>query len=572
MPLLTIPSGSIGGPNVIVAPYILKNADGTWRYVGNTGTASLTQYNPTSSTGAIMALVYLDTVSGNPYLLIGSGTVFSASLTGSSQIYSYIPQSINPNWIPDAAIRLVSGTSTIGWDNIYDVRQFLQIVPTGSSGGLSSIAIQDEGVVKGNATTFNFVGTVVDASISGTVVRVFVTGSTGGSAFVGDPSSVVLTNATGSLATYPWLKWGTSSEEFIEFGADAIGKETNAGKMGYQAFDAQYFTMIGAGTGVGVRRLQFLDRIVTEYAEANHINIAGGDTYNIDGSPHGHAVNTGTFLVQDEAINLGGATTLNLVGQGVAATISGTVARLKIPGTSRAYIDGLKISYVSSGAIQVSPGTAYNEGLQDIIELSLAANVTLPTPLPTGVWQSVYLWKDSGGTARIQVTGTAPEIYGYARIKAGDFNYRYLGSLLVDPGGFLYRFGSAVVGNCLEMNWTENQAVAPFVLSSITGTTAQTMSVAGLVPYATSGIADRIGVIGVITAPATTTWSAGISESIPTSNSAETVFRADNQTASSVILFFPPFPIEISGTTIQAIVSVGTVSLGVRIRGIRIPR
>lgn len=47
--------------------------------------------------------------------------------------------------------------------------------PTGT--GVSSIGVQDEGASQGNATIFNFVGSNVDASVSGTVARIFVTGS-----------------------------------------------------------------------------------------------------------------------------------------------------------------------------------------------------------------------------------------------------------------------------------------------------------------------------------------------------------------------------------------------------------
>lgn len=135
MPSLIMPSGSTGGPNVIMNSYTLKNADGTWKYTGNTGTPNLVPYNPASGTMAVMALVYLDSVSGNPGLLINSGTYFSSTITGSSAIVPYIPTLTNSNYIPLAAIRLVSGTSQISWDNIYDVRQFLHVITTGSSGG-----------------------------------------------------------------------------------------------------------------------------------------------------------------------------------------------------------------------------------------------------------------------------------------------------------------------------------------------------------------------------------------------------------------------------------------------------
>lgn len=275
MPLLALPSGSSGGPNVIISPYTLKNQDGTWRHIGNTGTQNLTLHNPSSPTGAIMALVYVDATTGNPGVLFGTGTVFPSYLTGTSQVYPYIPASNNPNWIPDVAVRLVTGTSVIVWDNMYDVRQWLHITPTGSSGGagISSVNIQDEGAPAGTSTTFNFVGPGVDATVSGSVVRVSVPGVSGTSSFSGNPSSAVLTNVSGSLFTPTWLKWGGApGAEYVEFGADKVGKESNAGKMGYEAFGQDFFAFVGAASGTATRKFKFFDDVYVD----NDLFVNGG--------------------------------------------------------------------------------------------------------------------------------------------------------------------------------------------------------------------------------------------------------------------------------------------------------
>lgn len=191
MPLLAYPSGSNGSPQLSVSPYFIRDMNGAWKYVGNTGTPDTTPYNPTTGSRAVMGLVYLDTVSGNPQLLINSGTYIDASLTGSNQIVDYIPRVTNPNWIPLAGIRLVSGSTQLSWNNVYDVRPFLQVFPTGSSsgggggGGNSSglgVMTWDEGVPLGTGTVLNFVGAGVTATISGTVVNVNVPSSGGGTA------------------------------------------------------------------------------------------------------------------------------------------------------------------------------------------------------------------------------------------------------------------------------------------------------------------------------------------------------------------------------------------------------
>ena len=54
MPLLTIPSGSVGANNVLMTSYTLRNPDGTWKFVGNTGTQNLNPYNPTTGSQAVM--------------------------------------------------------------------------------------------------------------------------------------------------------------------------------------------------------------------------------------------------------------------------------------------------------------------------------------------------------------------------------------------------------------------------------------------------------------------------------------------------------------------------------------
>lgn len=57
-------------------------------------------------------------------------------------------------------------------------------------GGGSSINAQDEGVPLGVVTTFNFVGAPVDVSVSGTVARVFITGSSGGTSVHNDLTGI----------------------------------------------------------------------------------------------------------------------------------------------------------------------------------------------------------------------------------------------------------------------------------------------------------------------------------------------------------------------------------------------
>lgn len=180
MPLLVYPSGTSGAGNLMVAPYLLKRSS-DFVYVGNTGTSNLLIYKPTNNQ-AILGLVCMNTDTGNPEILIASGTPASATQTGTAYIANYLPYP-SSNQEPLYAFRLVSGTSKLTWDNLYNARQFYgggSTITGSSSGGISGIVVQDEGVVQGTGTVLNFVGANIDVSVSGTVARVFVTGSSGG--------------------------------------------------------------------------------------------------------------------------------------------------------------------------------------------------------------------------------------------------------------------------------------------------------------------------------------------------------------------------------------------------------
>lgn len=241
LPLLVFPSGTLGGPNAMVSPHVLESVSGTWMYVGNTGTQNLLQYVPTGS-NAVMILVYLNRVTGNPGIIVNSGSYFSNTITGTAAVTPFIPAVINPMTdIPIGAIRLTSGTSIINWNNIYEVRQFNQFIATGSLG--STIFIQDEGIPRGIASVLNFVGPNVDVTISGSTARIFVTGSTGGGSVPTLLSgSIALADSAGVLTSRPWLKY-EDADEAIQFGANKIRWGGNAGKIYY----ADYMYILGGG-------------------------------------------------------------------------------------------------------------------------------------------------------------------------------------------------------------------------------------------------------------------------------------------------------------------------------------
>jgi hypothetical protein len=131
MPLAPYPNGVTGSSNVTIKPASYYQ-NGVWHYAGGTGSPSFLPYRPTDNT-AKMVLLYLD-VDGNPQIR-DTVTTFNAAYTGTAQIISYVPPVLDNYHIPVAGVRLLSGTSSILWDNIYDLRPWIVgdgFLPTGT--------------------------------------------------------------------------------------------------------------------------------------------------------------------------------------------------------------------------------------------------------------------------------------------------------------------------------------------------------------------------------------------------------------------------------------------------------
>jgi len=135
-PLAPAPSGTYESSGVYIAPYIY-NWFGKWKSAGNLATSNVTVANPTDPSKAKFMLLTIDGESGTPHFITGSE--FPVGITSATGSISYLPVYDPMKDIPLAGIRLVSGTSTIGWDEIYDVRQFYGREITGSAGGDSGV-------------------------------------------------------------------------------------------------------------------------------------------------------------------------------------------------------------------------------------------------------------------------------------------------------------------------------------------------------------------------------------------------------------------------------------------------
>lgn len=136
LPLIPMPSGALGCDAIQIGSYNLMETTGTFLYSPWQMTPNLTVWNPTSPTGAVMVLISLDAQSGGLTYQVGSGSVFGNWLTGSADVLPNVPA--NPDisrYIPIAGVRLITGTSSIVWDNLYDLRPLFQSTRTIAGGG-----------------------------------------------------------------------------------------------------------------------------------------------------------------------------------------------------------------------------------------------------------------------------------------------------------------------------------------------------------------------------------------------------------------------------------------------------
>lgn len=316
MPLLVYPSGTLGSGNLLVAPYVLQRTS-DFIYVGNTGTQNLLIYKPTNNQ-AIMGLVYLDTVSGNPGILINSGTTLAGTITGTSSVSPYIPY---PSSIqePLYAFRLVSGTLSLTWDNLYNARQFIgggSGGSTGSSSGLPTFITGSvpfagsNGILKENNPLFSFneitntlwIGQkYIPPGITPSDFRVFAraTGvnSIGGIAIItagtgtngGNSSTVNGYHSRGTFEVPTPVGYGDTLLTIIGAGYDG-SSWANAGRVriyansnwitGSNTESRMDFEVVPSGTSTRRVQLQLF---------GDNLNLLNSGTYNVNGIPHTHS-------------------------------------------------------------------------------------------------------------------------------------------------------------------------------------------------------------------------------------------------------------------------------------------
>lgn len=419
MPLLVYPSGSAGAGNLMVAPYLLQR-DSDFVYVGNTGTPNLLVYKPTNNQ-AIMGLVCINTDTGNPDILIASGTPMGAVSTGTSYIANYLPFP-STNQQPLYAFRLVSGTSRITWDNLYNARQFYG----GNSGG---------GNVTGTATPGGN-NTEVQYNSSGTFTGdpQFTWRNATKSLGIGDPSKfpfsfekMLWMVGDGESPSIFGLAYGSDRAPFITFAKgdgtatgttnvkldQVIGRIRGRGYDGYDWSNTQAEVRIVAdgnwGTGNHPTRLEFWTTpsgtstmaLAATITDDGHIDIASGKEYRVNGVQHTHA--TESFAIKNTSgatANTGDVGYINEAGEYKTTTTAQDSVKWCVVITGGA--DNADIYVARRGRVTVNyTGTAPSAGhyLSTSTSAGLAQRETAMHPAIFAVCTAA----GSGGTVEVQL-------------------------------------------------------------------------------------------------------------------------------------------------------------------------
>lgn len=138
---------------------------GMYHWFQSTGTVDLTPANPTGASNGRFLTIYIDGESGNPRILTGSE--FNA-VTPPIDPGDFIPVPTTSQGVPVAAVFLLTGSTRIGWGEIYDLR--LTNTPVPATG--STMGIYDESTFQGGAQQLNFVGVDLSAVVSGTTAHI----------------------------------------------------------------------------------------------------------------------------------------------------------------------------------------------------------------------------------------------------------------------------------------------------------------------------------------------------------------------------------------------------------------
>lgn len=195
------------------------------------------------------------------------------------------------------------------------------------------------------------------------------------------------------------------------------------------------------------------------------------------------------FTVSGSPVTSSGTLTGTLANQASNSVFAGPASGSAAAPTFRAlvaadvplptdYISGLKLIWNSATSISVGTGSAVipSTGKLEVVSSQLTLS---SLSLSASTFYHVYLF-DNAGTPAIECVTTAPVIYnGTAYQKTGDATRRYIGSVLTDASGNIYRFQH----NINQILFVETTTGTPFrVLNNGMSTSRVSVSLTSLLP------------------------------------------------------------------------------------------
>jgi hypothetical protein len=271
---------------------------------------------------------------------------------------------------------------------------------------------------------------------------------TGGTSLVADLTDVTVTSG-GSLKKRTFDAKGRLSQESAATTDDLAEGATN---LYFTSARVLATTLTGLSTStatavtasdsvlVGIGKLQ-------AQASANATAIAGKESIIAAGTTAQYWRGDKSwrdFATDVRAAVLTGLSTATSTVIAATDTVLGALGKLQAQITDNllpaGYIDGLQMQWVSGTALTVTSGAAYIQGLGKVLR-STSAIAKTGLSLTASTWYHVYLYNNAG-TPDVEIVTTAPDTAysGTARTKTGDTSRRYLGSVLTDGSGAIYRF------------------------------------------------------------------------------------------------------------------------------------
>lgn len=192
--------------------------------------------------------------------------------------------------------------------------------------------------------------------------------------------------------------------------------------------------------------------------------------------------------IQSNGVSQGSIQTLDFISPPVDISVSGTVARIFITGSSTnpadtfipTTIDGFQLQWINSSSIFITAGSCY-AGNGDYIYSP--TGVTLNPTTIAGRWYNVYAYI-SGTTAAFEVTLINVSPWkGTAFLKSGDTSRRFIGTILTNPSNQIRNFAYHALSNFVAWSGEEDLDASPFrALSAGTAATATAVGLTGAIP------------------------------------------------------------------------------------------